>query len=310
MSTLSNLHLFCECIVRKYKSPERATEEQKAEEFRRMFLQNFKLNLKALMAVAATCGIKLDELDEATMPKNLRGYHEIYKSRRYIYFRKDDTLSGTMNTILHEIREIIETVFVEIHPSYQPLRTNARHIAANKFASAVLLPQKSFTDDLYNTGLDVIELAKLYSKSCSQVLLRIGEVLQGKQFFYGALYEPDSDGNNKWRVTYWTKSGNHDDLEANVYGLDGFFPRKGQEVKSDSLVDMTIKKGKAHLARRITLLDEMDDEGLVAIANPLMIQDYPAKVVVVVLMARDNKLFMPQIERTKPVIVESMHRQL
>lgn len=310
MPYLSNLHLFCECIVRKYSDPGRATEDQKADEFRRVFLKNFRLNLKTLGAVAASCGIKLDGMDEDKMPRNLRGYHEIYGNRRYIYFRKDDTLSGTMNTILHEIREIMENVFVEMCPSYEPLRTSARHMAANRFASAVLLPQKGFTVKVYETGLDVIELARLYSKSCSQVLLRIGEVLQGKLFFYGALYEPGVEEDSPWRVTYWTGTSNNDDPDANVYGLDGFFPRKGREVLPGSLVDMTIKEKKPHIAERITLLDEMDDEGLVAISNPLMIQDCPAKVVLVALMARNNDLLASQVERTAPLVVEGFHQHL
>ena len=309
MPTVSNLHLFCECIVRKHETPGRATEEQKAEEFRRVFLKNFQLNLNTLCAVASTCGIELDGLDGDKMPENLRGYHEIYGNRRYIYFRKDDSLSGTMNTILHEIREMMEKYFVEMCPTYEPLRTSARHIAANRFASAVLLPQKGFTSDVYETGLDIFELAKLYSKSCSQVLLRMGEVLQGKLFLYSALYghNPETDD---WMLNYWTMSHNYEDPDANICGANEFFPRKGKAVMQGSLVDMAIRGKKSYLAERVTLIDETDDEGLVALASPMIIAGVPIKVALVVLTGSDRNLLLPQIERTNPTIIKGFHRHL
>jgi len=133
------------------------------------------------------------------MPRNMRGYHEIITDgkvvdgRKIIYYREDDTASGIENTILHETREIMEHIFPEVCPGYCPLRTLATHLAANRFATAVLLPRKSFESKMYETGLDVVALADFYQKSCSQVLLRMGEVLQGRLFFYGALYELSLD---------------------------------------------------------------------------------------------------------------------
>ncbi|MBL7165336.1 MAG: hypothetical protein ISS55_02495 [Dehalococcoidales bacterium] len=73
---------------------------------------------------------------------------------------------------------------------------------------------------------------------------------------------------------------------------------------------MAIKMGRAHIAERITLTDDGDDEGLVAIANPLVIQDFPARVILTVLMARNSNLLAPQIERTRPLMVEGFHRHL
>lgn len=304
----SNLHLFCECIVKKYKNPGQASEEQKADEFQRMFFRNMRLSMKTLSAVSTTCGIKLDGLDEERMPGKLRGYHEVYKNRRHIYFRKDDTVSGTMNTILHEMREMMENVFVEICPSYHPLRTSARHLAANRFATAVLLPHKSFTPKIYETGFDIIELANHFEKSCPQVLLRVGEVLQGKLFFYGAIYEPDDE--EEWRVTYWTGCRNDLDPDANVYGIDRILPRKGHESSPGSLVDLTVKTGKPHLVEHITFLDERDDDGLIAITNPFMIHDIPVKVILIAMIAQDRELLNAQIERMNPLSVEGFHRHL
>ena len=75
---------------------------------------------------------------------------------------------------------MMETLFAEVYPDYAPLRTSVRHIAANRFAAAALLPRSDFEKKAYYTGFNVVELSRLYSKSCSQVLLRMGEVLAGE----------------------------------------------------------------------------------------------------------------------------------
>ena len=306
MKNPSDLRYFCYCLVRKYGSPDRASEEQKANEFRQYYLRDLPPSVKALRAVASCCGFKLDSSDR--MPENMRGYNHVVNGKNNIVIKDGDTVSGIQNTILHEIREIMEGIFPSVCRDYRPLKTSAKHYAANKFAAAVLLPEESFTRMVYETGFDVIELANFYSKSCSQVLLRIGEVLQGKLFFYTGMYEPDTD--NNWRVTYWTGSSNDSDYESNVCGLDGLFPRKNRAVTPGSLVDMTIKEGKSHLVEQVTLLDDMDEEGLVAVANPLMIQGQPAKVILMVLLSNNRELLSPQVEKLNPVRVERFHRHL
>ena len=307
IKSFSNLRLFCEHVVRKHGEPDGISEEQLAEEFRTVYLKGIPLNLRALKAVATSCGIKLSELEK--MPENVRGYHEVYGDNKNIYFRKGDVLSGIQNTILHEIREMMETFFAEVHLDYAPLRTSARHIAANRFAAAVLLPRSDFQKKIYDTGFNVIELSRLYSKSCSQVLLRMGEVLQGRLFMYAALYEPDTE--NQWHVTYWTGCSNDTDSDANVYGGgDSLFPRRGRTVVPGSLVDLAIQEKKPHLAQHITLLDSTDEDGLVAIARPSIISGVRAKVALVVLLEQNRDLLLPQIERSKPTIVEGFHKHL
>ena len=306
MQSFSNLRMFCEYVVRKHGEPIGISEEQLAEDFRTVYLKGLPLNLRTLRAAAASCGIKLSELEK--MPENVRGYHEVYGDSKNIYFKKGDALSGIQNTILHEIREMMETLFAEVQPNYAPLRTSARHIAANRFAAAVLLPSSDFESKIYDTGFNIIELSKLFSKSCSQVLLRMGEVLQGKLFMYAALYEPNAE--NEWHVTYWTGCSNDADPDANVYGGDSLFPRRGRAVVPDSLADLAIRGKKPYLAQHITLLDDTYEDGLIAIARPLIISGAPAKVALVVLLEQHRDLLLPQIEQSKPTIVEGFHRHL
>jgi len=108
---------------------------------------------------------KTNSVESKKMPAKLRGYHEVIGDHKNIYYREEDSLSGIQNTILHEIREMMETLFCEDNPTYIPLKTSARHLAANQFATAVLLPLLSFTAKVYDTGLDIIELSSQYSRA-------------------------------------------------------------------------------------------------------------------------------------------------
>ena len=307
MINTSDLFMFCQYVIRKYGNPNNATEEQKAEEFRKVYFKDIPMNLHTLQVVASVCGIRTNSVESKKMPPKLRGYHEVIGDRKDIYYREEDSLSGIQNTILHEIREMMETLFTEVNPTYVPLRTNARHMAANQFATAVLLPHSSFVANVYDTGLDIIELSSQYSKSCSQVLLRMGEVLQGKLFMYAALYEPNAE--NELHVTYWTACHNETDSDSNVFGADGLFPRKGKVIVSDSLVAISVQERKPCLAQRITLLDSMD-EGLVAIARPLMISEIPVKVVLIVLLEQNRSALQPQIDRLQPMVIDGFHGHL
>ena len=310
MKSFSDLRLFCEYIVNQYGSPDAASEDEKAEEFRNVYLHNLPPTIKTLKAVASACGINLKGMEADKMPKNLRGYHEVFDGRRNIYYKKGDSISGIENTILHEIREMMEPMFAELYADYEPLRTLAVHLAANRFATSVLLPKDNFRAKAYETGLDVIALARLYSKSCSQVLLRMGEVLQGQLFFYAALYENTLQTDIGWKVSYWTRGWNEDCPEANVHGIDTLFPRRGHSVTSGSLVDLAVKAGKTHFVQHITVADEVEDDGLIAIAQPSMSQRASDKAALVVLLERDVGKLVPQVERTKPVIIDNFHKHL
>ena len=307
MKSFSDLRNFCEHIVERYASPSAATEDDKAEEFRKIYLRNLPPRLQTLRAVASACGVKLNSLDSEKLPQNLRGYHEVFGSKRNIYYKKDDTVSGIENTILHELREMIEPIFTEVCPGYEPLRTIAIHLAANSFATAVLLPKADFEEKVYETGFDVIALSELYSKSCSQVLLRMGEVLRGKLFFYAALYEKGEGNEVGWRVTYWTGSNNEDCPDINVYVPDGFFPKKGHKVVSGSLVDRAIKTGKTQFAELVTPSDDMDDCGLTAIAQPLLLpESISSKTALIVMLDSDGRKLQPQVEKTNAAVIQRL----
>jgi len=83
---LSDLSLFCLILVKECGSPDALSEEEKAEEFRKVYLHNLPLNVTTIKAAANACGINLVGLSR--MPRNLRGYHEIITDGKIMNGRK------------------------------------------------------------------------------------------------------------------------------------------------------------------------------------------------------------------------------
>lgn len=307
MTSASNLHLFCLSIFKTYGSPDMASEEQKADEFRSIFLQDLPVNATTVRAVALACGANTWA---RRMPKNLRGYHEMVDGRMSIYYRDDDCASGVENTILHEIREMMEPIFVELSPSYQPLRTIALHQAANRFAAAVLLPREPFREKVYETGLDLIALRELYRKSYTQLLIRMGEVLQGDLFFYGALYELAPQPNSlepRLAVTCWAHSVNERDPWANFEGSLSLFARRGHPVVPHTPVGEAVRQRRSQIAERIRTSEEAEND-LTAIAQPVLLEEEVIKAALVVVLHQDSEVLLPQITRTRPTCMEAFPR--
>ena len=219
------------------------SEELKAEEFRQCYFAGVPVDLFYIQSAAYICGMGLKSLPKEKFPNRMRGYNDIDdKGRRTIYYAQHDAVSGIQNTILHDLREIMEKVLAEVDPSYQPLDRDACHIAANRFATAVLLPQTDFLAQVYQTGLDVIALSQIFQKSCSQILLRMGEVLKEKLPFCGALYEPLAERPEQWVVSYSVSTANHPQHYLGWLKSDGFLLPKGQTMKPGSVADRALQR--------------------------------------------------------------------
>lgn len=297
MAEGSALTIFCDYIVDKYGSMEVLSAEILADEFRSAFLDSMPVNPETLAAVAASLGITVTA---GATPKGLRGYNDTYDGRVTIYYKDDDCESGQQNTILHEIREIMERCFVEIENGYAPLRTTALDKEANRFAGAVLLPYAEFRKKALEAGLDVVHLRDLYRKSCSQLIIRIAEVLHGDLFFYGARYERRDGYGSPHLVTCWAAS-THDDHPVLPHRL---FPRCGRPVVEGSAVDEAVKRRRPCFVDRIAISGDAADHDMTAIAQPIVRGGDVATVVMTVLLRQDRDIFEPQLERIKPVTIE------
>jgi len=299
----NNLRLFCEHILEKHQSLDDVTSEMLADEFRDMFLNDIPVSPKMLEVVAESLGIKVSA---GPTPKGIRGYNDIYDGKMNIYYKNDDCRSGKENTILHEIRELMEHVFSDICPGYQPLRTLAVHNAANRFAAAVLLPREEFRNKVYETGFDIVALGELYWKSCAQIIIRISEVLQGEIFYYGALYEPFRIVHPDYRVTYWSASSNEDHLSVSAQ----LFPKKGRSAVRGSLIDEAVQRRVPCLVERIITADTENIGQLTAIARPVIFGDTIYRVPIVAVLRQDRDVIQPQIDRVYPEVLPDFFQHL
>jgi hypothetical protein len=122
------------------------------------------------------------------------------------------------------------------------------------------------------------------------------------------LYEQSEHAEPEWRINYWTGSYNEDCPESNIYGADRMFPRKGHGVIPGSLVDMAIRTGKTHLVENIAFSDDIEDSSLIGIAQPLTLpKAKPSKVALIMMLRGDGQMLEPQIQRTRPVVVQRLH---
>lgn len=295
----SNLRLFCEYVIGKYGNVADMSTETLADEFRQMFLDGVPISPKSLEAVAMSLGVRITA---RPTPKGIRGYNDIFEGTMNIYYKDDDCRSGKENTILHEIRELMETHFADLQPGYAPLRTSAVHNEANKFAGAVLLPREEFKRMALKTGLDAIALRDHYQKSCSQMIIRIAEVMQGDMFYYGALYELSNGYHAYPAVTYWSASSRDDGVSvpANI------FPRKGHVAAVGSIVDSACKDKKPCLVNEVIISEESADSNLIAIAQPVIFDGALTQIVLVAVLRQDRDAIEPQIERLKPLTVDKL----
>ncbi len=296
MAEKNNLRLFCEYILQKYKSMEYVSTELLSDEFRNIFLDKVPLSPATLAAVAASLGIGVTA---AATPHGLRGYNDIYEGKMNIYYKEDDCRSGKENTILHEMREIMETYFAELQYGYAPLRTSAVHNEANRFAGAVLLPYEQFKRKVLETGLDVLALCDLYSKSCSQIIIRMAEVLRGDMFFYGALYQLQKDYDSQYVLTCWSASARDDSLLLPSH----LFPRRGHSIIAESAVDAALKRKKPCLVDRIVISADNVDSDITAMAQPIMLNGIVSHVVLTAILRQDRNIFEAQIERIQPFTI-------
>ena len=307
MGSLSDLSTFCLHLVNKYGRPDLASEEQKAEEFRQVYFGDLPVNKRTLGAVARACGLSISA---RPMPHNVRGYHEMVGGRMSLYYREDDCKRGIENTIPHEIREMMEHVCADLCPDYRPLRTSAVHLAANRFATALLLPRDEYRSRAYQTGFDVIALGKLYPRSYSQLLLRIGEVVEGELFLYGALYElvPYPGASDpRMVVTYWTSSINNRQPWANFEGASPLFARRGHGVAPGFPVAEAVRRKRPQIADRIPASEDGETD-LTALSQPILHGSEVVGATLVVGLRQDREVLRPQIELVQPDHMEAFGR--
>ena len=146
----------------------------------------------------------------AKLPGTLRGVHYTLPDGSYAIHYQEGQWAGTSEyTLLHEGYEIVyETLWDRCHNEAPEQKVCSE---ADRFAAAALMPPETFAAYARASGLDVVELHRVFRCSYSAAALRLGEVLCAQPLAV-VLYEREDDGD----PATWERPTKLGDLRATV----------------------------------------------------------------------------------------------
>lgn len=106
-----------------------------------------------------------------------RGYNFEYRDEVYISIKEDDSPSGQIFTVLHELYEIIDQKICSYISGGNRKIKKLIEEKADQFSSYVLLPSENISEWINSYGLDVFGLKNYYDCSYATALIRMNEVL-------------------------------------------------------------------------------------------------------------------------------------
>ena len=106
-----------------------------------------------------------------------RGYNFDFRDEVHIYIKENDSPSGQIFTVLHELYEIIDQKIYSYISGANKRVKELIEEKANQFSSCVLLPSENVSKWINSNGLDVFGLKNFYNCSYATALIRMNEVL-------------------------------------------------------------------------------------------------------------------------------------
>ena len=192
--TTGTIDAFCEELLRDDCPEARLEPEGLAEDFSLYFGVRLRLSVDDLAVLLENAGIGM--VSGARLAKGLRGVHYIQPDGTYaIKYLESQWEGGKVHTVLHETYEIFhEQVWHQRHGS--PL---GRKVCpeADRFAAAVMMPPDTFEAYALATGLDVLELQRVFRCAYYSVTRRLGEVMR-RQPLLAVLYERKGENPSEW----------------------------------------------------------------------------------------------------------------
>ena len=181
---------FCDRLMSDDHPMERLEPEGFAAEFSAYFQLPACRGLNRLAELFQRTGI--GKVSPAKLPGTLRGVHYTLADGSYaIHYQEDQWEGSSELTVLHEGYEIFhETLWHRCHNEALGQKVCSE---ADRFAAAALMPPETFAAYARASGLDVVELHRVFRCSYSAVALRLGEVLGGQPLAV-VLYEREDDG--------------------------------------------------------------------------------------------------------------------
>ena len=170
-----NLQDFCRRLAARGATQRKVPPPVLADHFCRYFKLSLRPRLAELTQVLQEAGVGL--VSGVPLPQGLLGVHFSAPHWGYhIQYREDQWEAGKEHTVLHETYEIIQELLFPRRPNGDMARLICRD--ADKFAAAVLMQGRCFADFAEVTGLDIVEMQRLYQCSYASVTRRLAEVLE------------------------------------------------------------------------------------------------------------------------------------
>ena len=286
---------FCDRLMSDDHPMERLEPEGFAAEFSAYFQLPACRGLNRLAELFQRTGI--GKVSPARLPGTLRGVHYTLADGSYaIHYQEDQWEGSSELTVLHEGYEIFhETLWHRCHNEALGQKVCSE---ADRFAAAALMPPETFAAYARASGLDVVELHRVFRCSYSAVALRLGEVLGGQPLAV-VLYEREEDGD----PATWERPTKLGDLRATVVRRTAGFPplrsrlltgwrngspRSGKPLSSGSLAERAARSGRTEYA---------EGDGIAVVAKPVFWKGRLAKVIVVALPWEHRRMLEPQLGR-------------
>ena len=288
---------FCDKLMADDHPTARLEPEGLAADFSAFFGLSGRPTLGELTRLYEMAGI--GKVSPAKLPWDLRGVHYTLADGSYaIHYQEDQWEGSSELTVLHEGYEIFhETLWHRCHNEALGQKVCSE---ADRFAAAVLMPPETFAAYAQASGLDVVELHRVFRCSYSAVAIRLGEVLGGQPLAV-VLYEREDDGD----PADWPAPTRLGDLRVKVVkrttgfgaprsrllnGWRGGGPRKGKPLSAGSLAEQAARSGGPEYA---------EGDGIAAAATPVLWKGRLAKVIVVAVPTAQRRVLEAQLNRQR-----------
>ena len=174
----SRMDEFCSLTLLKYGEPSGIAPGDLAREFvKHAGLSSFP-SFMELYAKLKQYGV--DEITGASLPDALKGHHFKFQGKSSIQYEANAWSGSVEFTMGHELFEIIHETFEGLVPAYRrPLRdgTDCMGAPANRFSAALWMRPEVFTEALFASGFDLVQLRHRFQKSYASVGIRAIDVV-------------------------------------------------------------------------------------------------------------------------------------
>ena len=145
-----------------------------SQEFINYFRLRYPLTLIQILTICHNSGFSVHWFSDN---HKSRGYNFDFRDEVHIFIKENDSPSGKIYTVLHELYEIIDQkIYSYISSSNKKIKKLIEE-KADQFSSYVFLPSENVSKWINSNGLNVFGLENFYNCSCATALIRMNEVL-------------------------------------------------------------------------------------------------------------------------------------